>query len=157
YLKAEWEHSFGAEPAEENAPFTRADGSTVRTKLMRLRADLRYATAAGWQAIELPYAKSELALWVLLPARGSAPAGLLTPDTLGRVATGLRPADIGLLMPGWDFGVGLDLKPPLRALGLNALFDGADFSGIAPGVSVGQVIHHATITVDEWGTEAAAV
>jgi serpin B len=157
YLKADRQNAFAEESPEQNAAFTRADGSTVRTKLMRQSADLRYASGPGWQAVELPYARSQLAMWVLLPARGSSPAALLTPETLSRVATGLSTANVSLLLPGWDFATDLDLKPPLKRLGLNALFDGADFSGIANGISIDQAIHRANITVDEWGTEAAAV
>ena len=34
---------------------------------------------------------------------------------------------------------------------------GADFSGMLRGVWLDQAVHRANITVDEWGTEAAAV
>ncbi|WP_248962149.1 serpin family protein [Sphaerisporangium perillae] len=156
YLKADWQHAF-AEDDPEDAAFTRADGSTVRTKLMRQRSALRYAFGAGRQAVELPYAKSELAMWVLVPARGGSPAELLTPQTLRQVAGGLTAGSVGLALPAWDFGTDLDLEPPLRKLGLGAVFDDADFSGIAEGLFIGQAVHRANISVDEWGTEAAAV
>ncbi|GAA1313917.1 serine/threonine protein kinase [Planotetraspora silvatica] len=156
YLKAEWEQGF-ADPPEENATFTRADGTTVRTKLMRQSSDLRYASGSGWQAVELPYAKSDLAMWVLVPQRGASPAELLKPDTLRQVATGLTTTGVDLSLPGWDFGTDLELKAALKKLGLNTVFDGADFSGIADGLFIGQAVHRANITVDEWGTEAAAV
>jgi serine protease inhibitor len=157
YLKADWEHSFAEGAPEENATFVRADGSTVRTKLMHQDADLRYASGSGWQAVELPYAKSDLAMWVLVPQRGASPADLLKPDRLGQVATGFKTTNVRLFLPGWDFGTNLGLVAPLKALGLNAAFGGADFSGIADGLVIGQAVHSANITVDEWGTEAAAV
>ncbi|GAA3794426.1 serpin family protein [Sphaerisporangium flaviroseum] len=157
YLKADWLHPFAEDPPEQDAAFTRADGSTVRTKLMRLKADLRYASGPGWQAVELPYAGSDLAMWVLVPERGSSPVDLLTPAALGRAAAGLKVTNVGLSLPGWDFATDLDLRAPLRTVGLNALFDGADFSGIADDLVLDQVVHRANITVDEWGTEAAAV
>ncbi|TMR91699.1 serpin family protein [Nonomuraea basaltis] len=157
YLKADWEHSFAGEGREENAAFTREDGSTVRTKLMRQTTDLRYASGADWQAVELPYAKSDLAMWVLLPARGGSPGALLKPDMLAQVGAGLKPATVTVVLPGWDFATDLDLEAPLRALGLGVLFDGADFSGIADRIYLGQAVHRANISVDEWGTEAAAV
>ncbi|GII56691.1 serine/threonine protein kinase [Planotetraspora thailandica] len=156
YLKADWEHAF-VDPAEENAAFTRADGSTVRTRLMRQTTDLRHASGSGWQAVELPYAKSDLAMWVLVPERGASPDGLLKPDTLRQVAAGLRTTSVSLHLPRWNFGTDLGLEEPLKKLGLNAVFDGADFSGIADNLFISQAVHRANITVDEWGTEAAAV
>jgi serine protease inhibitor len=61
-------------------------------------------------------------------------------------------------MPRWDFAIDLDLIPPLQELGMKAPFGaGADFSGMLPGVWIDQAVHRANITVDEWGTEAAAV
>lgn len=157
YLKADWEHAFGEDGAEQNAPFTRADGSTARATLMRQTTDFRHASAPGWQAVELPYAKSDLAMWVLLPARGGSPHDLLKPDTLAQVGTALKPALVRLALPRWNFATDLDLEAPLRALGLGVLFDDADFSGIADGLSIGQAVHRANISVNEWGTEAAAV
>jgi serpin B len=157
YLKADWEHAFAGGGHEDNAAFTREDGSIVRAKLMRQTAELRYASEAGWQAVELPYAKSDLAMWVLLPARGGSPGELLRPDLLARVGAGLKPATVTIGLPGWDFATDLDLEAPLRALGLGVLFDDADFSGIAERLFLGQAVHRANIAVDEWGTEAAAV
>ncbi|MFC4530116.1 serpin family protein [Sphaerisporangium dianthi] len=156
YLKADWKRPFAEIPAEEGAVFTRAGGSTVRTDLMRLDAELMYADGPGWQAVELPYAKSDLVMWVLVPRAGGSPAGLLTPESLGRAAAGLRPRGVGLALPPWDFATGLDLAAPLRRLGLGVVFDRPDFSGIAEGARIGRAVHRANISVDKWGTEAAA-
>lgn len=149
YLRAEWERPF-AEATPERATFTRADGSTTPVELMRLNAPFRYAEGDGWQAVELRYAESELAMWVLVPRAGGSPAALLSPGTLARVADDLRERQVDLAMPGWDFSVSIDL---MRALDLA----GGDFSGIADGLTLDQAVHRATITVDQWGTEAAAV
>lgn len=181
YLKADWAQPFADESPEEGATFTRADGSTVRTTLMRRSTVLRYTSGPGWQAVELPYAKSDLAMWVLVPDRntpptgastpeprsspdgravpmeGSSLAGLLAPDTLVSVAAGLATTSVKIALPRWDFATDLDLEPPLRRLGLKALFAGAELPEIADGIVLDQAVHRANITVDEWGTEAAAV
>jgi len=157
YFKADWALPFAEHPTTIES-FTRADGSTVRAPMMRQEGDLRYATSDTWQAAELPYAGSDLAMWVLVPTDETTPAELLAPDTLSDVATQLTPGRVDLSMPRWDFATDLDLIPPLKDLGMKVPFDKrADFSGMFPGVWIDQAIHRANITVDEWGTEAAAV
>jgi serpin B len=156
YFKADWALSFdpGATTTES---FTRADGSTVRAPMMHLQGDLQYATGDTWQAVELPYADSNLAMWVLVPTDQTIPGELLAPDTFASVATGLAAGRVDLSMPRWDFATDLNLIPPLRDLGMNVPFGpGADFSGMLPGVWIDQAVHRANITVDEEGTEAAA-
>jgi serine protease inhibitor len=157
YLKADWAHPF-APGATTTESFTRADGSTVRAPMMHLQGDLRYATSDTWQAVELPYADSRIAMWVLVPTGQTTPGELLAPDTLSDVATRLTPGLVDLSMPRWDFATDLNLTPPLQELGMEVPFGaGADFSGMLPGVWIDQAIHRANITVDEGGTEAAAV
>ncbi|WP_326642686.1 serpin family protein [Streptosporangium sp. NBC_01755] len=152
YLKAEWTTPF-VEPAEEGASFTRADGTAVRTALMRRDGGLPYAAGPGWQAVELRYAGGDLAMWVLVPRAGGSPGDLLSPAVMAQVAGGLRERPVRLAMPRWDFSTSLDLTEPLGKLGLR----GADYSGITDDASLDQAVHRANITVDEWGTEAAAV
>lgn len=152
YLKAEWTTPF-TDPPEEGAPFTRADGTTVPTALMRRLGVLPYASGSSWQAVELRYAGDELAMWVLVPRAGGSPGDLLSPTVMAQVAAGLGERPVRLAMPRWDFSTGVDLIEPLGKLGLR----GADYSGIADDATLDQAIHRANITVDEWGTEAAAV
>ena len=157
YLKADWALPF-AEHLTRPAPFTRADGSVVRVPTMRQEAELRYAAGHGWQAVELPYAGGELAMWVLVAAKGGDPGELLTPGVLAAVEDRLHSTRVDLRLPRWDFATDLDLIPPLQQRGMTKPFTGsADFTGIAPGLFIDQVVHKANITVDEWGTEAAAV
>ena len=155
YLRADWKRPFSG---TAGGPFTRGNGDTVSVPTMHQQEPLRYADGPGWQAVELPYAGSHLAMWVLVPAAGAPPDALLTPASLARVGEGMRQHLVDLSMPRWDFGTKVDLIPPLRALGVTAPFGpGADFAGIAPGLFVAQAVQRATITVDERGTEAAAV
>ena len=154
YLKADWRTPFTKIPTTD-ATFTRADGSTVTVPMMRQQESLRYAGGAGWQAVELPYAASELAMRVIVPQGDRMPGEMLSPEMLDQVETGLRAEQVDLFLPRWDFATDLDLLPALRTLGLTDL---DDFSGISDaGLGLDQAVHRANITVDEWGTEAAAV
>lgn len=157
YLKADWAQPFAKDPTTDD-DFRLADGSSVRVPTMHQQGGFRYAAGPGWQAVELPYAGERLAMWLLVPTGRGRPDALLAPTTLEAVAAGLQPRPVDLAMPRWDFGTDVDLVPTLERLGLSLPFSGAaDFSGIAPGLFVSQAVHRANITVDEWGTEAAAV
>ncbi|MDQ3974427.1 MAG: serpin family protein [Actinomycetota bacterium] len=157
YLKADWATPFAENPTKD-APFTLADGTTVQAPTMHRLDTMRYTTGDGWQAVELPYAGDELAMWVLVPTGDTPLADLLAPDTLAAVDAGLAEGTVDLYLPRWDFATDLDLVPPLQQLGMQVPFTAqADFSGMIDGVWISQAIHRANITVDEWGTEAAAV
>jgi serine protease inhibitor len=158
YLKADWQTPFVRNPIRAE-PFTRIDGSTVEVQMMSELAGFAYAAGDGWQAVELPYAESDLAMWIVVPDDVTDPAPLLSPATLDEIAAGLQPATVDLAMPQWDFATDLDLVDLLRSLGMEAPFGPADFSPITDDADlfIDQAVHKANITVDEWGTEAAAV
>ncbi|MBG0812796.1 serpin family protein [Planomonospora sp. ID82291] len=151
-LKADWAVPF-TDPPEEAAAFTRADGRVVRTDLVRVAGEFPYASGPGWQAVELAYAGSELAMWVVLPDAGGSVGDRLAPGALTRLAGRLERTRVEVVLPRWDFSTGLDLKEPLERLGLRS----SGYPGIADGLFLDRAVHKATVTVDEWGTEAAAV
>jgi serine protease inhibitor len=157
YLRADWQRPIAGSPVQD-APFTRADGSRVPAPTMVGTASYDYAAGAGWQAAEIPYAGGELVMRLLVPTGRTDPAALLAPATLTAAAR-TAPTRVRLSLPRWKAGTGVDLGAVLRKLGVTDLFDvrTADLTGIGPGVFAGRAVHRATITVDEWGTEAAAV
>ena len=159
YLKADWAVPFAKEPTED-LPFTLADGSEIVVPTMQQLGTMRSAEGEGWQAVELPYVGERLAMWVLVPTGDRAPSDVLTPDVLDAVDAGMADGVVELHLPRWDFDTTLQLMPVLQALGMHAPFDAAaaDFSQISGSpLWIGNSSHRATITVDEWGTEAAAV
>lgn len=157
YLKADWLHPF-MESTTEDQPFMLADGSRAEVPTMQQLGRLRHAQGEGWQAVELPYVGERLAMRVLVPTGDGDPADVLDPAVLTAVEEGLTEKVVDLRLPRWDYDTDVGLIPVLKALGMQAPFDSvaADFSGIADsGLWIGDAIHRATITVDEWGTEAA--
>ncbi|HEY1485736.1 MAG TPA: serpin family protein [Micromonosporaceae bacterium] len=159
YLRASWQSPFVRSPTTRE-PFARAAGGPVQVAMMHAVGSQGYAAGPGWQALSLPYAgpgTQPLAMWLLLPAPGGRPADLLAPTTLRTVGAGLHSTPVDVAVPKWDFSTAIDLGEELPALGLDGVFGTGDFSGIATqfdGVSA--AVHRATITVDEYGTEAAA-
>jgi serine protease inhibitor len=156
YLKADWATAFIEEPTVD-AAFHRSDGTVMTAPMMHRTGAMRYASGPGWQAVELPYAGDELAMRVVVPTGDAPLSDLLSPDAQAAVAVGLHEERVAFSMPRWDFATDLDLEPVLEGLGMTDAFTpAADFSGISPGLLIDQAIHRATITVTEWGTEAAA-
>jgi len=152
YLKAAWQDQFSA-AATAPRDFTTADGRVVRPPTMRQDELLSYAQGPGWQAVELPYVGG-LAMRVLLPDPGHDLAGTLTAATLRALPAKFHDADVNLELPRWRTNTSLN---PLGLPGLSTAAAAADFSGIAPGLVISAAIHRAVISVDEQGTEAAAV
>jgi serpin B len=171
YLKAPWEHPFRAAMTQPRR-FTRRDGSTVQAPTMSLRiapddasagTRPRYAQGDGWQAAELSYAGSELAMTVVLPERGRLEQveRAVAAGVLRRAVRALEPVPaLEVRLPKWTFRTARSLKDPLSALGMPTAFDdrAADFGGMTDEdrLFISHVLHEAFVAVDEEGTEAAA-
>ncbi|WP_051709236.1 serpin family protein [Streptomyces sp. NRRL S-350] len=164
YLKAKWASEF--KPAHTaDRPFHKLDGSAPAVPLMSQTGEFKYADGSGgivgepWQAVELPYAGTTLAMDLIVPAQGGFAAftkGLDQPQ-LDRIIGALAEQPVDLQLPRFHFDTSNELTPALRSLGVHAAFDKADFGGIAKDpLAVSTVVQKATIEVDEGGTVAAA-
>ncbi len=162
YFKANWLIPFGPN-ATEDAPFTLLDGSQVQAQMMHASPRVPYFQGDAYQAVSLPYVGQDVAMTLIVPDAGrlgEIEAGLIAGfiDDLRASAT---VHDVILSMPRFDFKSDLDLGALLPGMGMTAPFSEvkADLSGISQETSlfIAAAMHSATITVDEEGTEAAAV
>lgn len=162
YFKGTWKDQFDRKLTHDRA-FHLMDGTQRPVPMMLQTGKWLYGQADGYQAIQMPYAGSKLAMQVLLPATNSTVQVLL-----GRMdpqfwqtelLSSLREQRGTLLLPKFTLRYESDLKRPLAALGLTTAFGrAADFSGISSGsLFVSQIKHQAFVDVNEQGTEAAAV
>jgi serine protease inhibitor len=159
YLKAAWALPFEAGQTTTGA-FTTGGGHQVRAQFMRQTCGFGYAAGDGWQRVSLPYAGGELVMRIVVPTRPARDIATLARALAAAVQ--LNKPDqhraVDLTLPRWNTATVLPLPAQLIKLGMPLTFGGhADLSGIAPGLSVSDAIHRANITVDEKGTEAAAV
>jgi serpin B len=158
HLLAPWETPFDPDSTSE-AGFTTADGRAVRVQMMHAGLEVGYASGDGWQAVELPYADSPLAMLVFLPEEGFL--DLFEATFLVTDATPyLEVQRVVLQMPRFSIASSFSLADQLAASGMPSAFDPgvADFSGMTTETPlfIGAVEHQATITCTETGTEAAA-
>ena len=162
YFKGLWQRPFTAHAAGLDWRLgDRPDGATVRVPAMSQTDVFRYTETPLYQAVELPYQESSLALVLVLPNAkltwGQFQAALKKPDALAALEK-LRPTRVRLEVPKFRITTTLALKDVLEPSMPEAFSEEADFSGMSERakMKISTVVHMAYITVDEQGTEAGA-
>lgn len=161
YFLGDW-----ATPFESHSPpgtFHAPGGDVTVAKMMSGPKSLSIWGGDGWRAAALPYVGDTTSMIVVVPDAGTFDTfeSALTGDSLGAILAAASSATAGAVtLPGFDFKTDTDLPPALEALGVRQAFDPslADLSGIdgSRDLYVSNVLHQATIAVDEKGTEASA-
>ena len=162
YFNGSWMHPF-TESATSQEPFTLLDGTETTVDMMKMgQTGLSYVQGENFQAVSLPYLSPDFSMLMLVPDEGqfSAIESTLDADHLVSILSQMQSNQVALQMPKFDFETSTNANDALTALGMSEIFDPdtADFSGITEEekLYVTDVLHKATITVDESGTEAAA-
>jgi len=149
-------------PKEATRPkaFYLADGRETVVPMMRIVGlSGSYRSGKGFEAAALRYKDSEIALYVLLPARGTRPEQILTEESVHEMLHGKESFELDLSLPRFTVTFSSDLRGSLTRLGMGIAFQypGADFSFLgAPPLFIGGVFHKTRLEVDEEGTVAAA-
>jgi serine protease inhibitor len=160
HFKAPWKEPFEGE--EDDVPFTLASGERVEVDMVSQSvAAASYAEGDGWVAAGLPYVGGELAMALVVPDDLEAFEAGLDGETLTDLLEGLgQQGPVRVVMPRWDFRSRVALNDVLAGLGMPTAFDPerADFTAMTAEerLYLTHVLHEATVTVDEKGTEAAA-
>ena len=162
YFLGQWEEQFPAGATRER-PFRLADGSEVAATLMTQTKRLELAETDALQVLQLRYRDSTAAMMILLPHQQRGLSDLertLDAATLAKWSQTLEYRQVAADVPKFTFEAEMELSRALAALGMNDAFDDrrADFSGIsdADRLIIQAVQHQAYVSVDEYGTEAAA-
>lgn len=166
YFAAPWAAQFDG---ARTRPFTTVAGTKVDASMMHHLLHTTYRRGDHWQAVTIPYAGNELAMTLLVPDAGSLATveASLDPafiDILDAPAAPDSSANraVNLTMPIFDLDDRPDLTAALKAVGVTAPFTTTvDFRPIttdprAPGLQLAEVVHQATVSVDEKGTVASA-
>ena len=168
YFKGSWASPFNEKTKEE--VFTCANGETRMEKMMWQRKEhngIPYTETSDYQAVNLFYGNSQTgagnySMSVILPKAGKSVSGILSSlngEGWSNLQRSFKGEYVDLKLPRFDISLDKDMKPLLKNIGIKTMFDGgADFSRMSDNaLSVSMIKQVANISVDEKGTEAAAV
>jgi len=162
YFKAQWEYEF-AKTSTLDDDFYLLDGSKVTVPLMHQQRQFSYAEDNAYQAVRLPYLGNELGMVILLPREGKFTAfeNSLDAKKLNDIIAKMESREVRISLPKFKIESSFQLGSTLSEMGMPDAFapGTADFSGMTGNkdLSIGAVIHKTFVSVDELGTEAAAV
>ena len=159
YLKAKWNDPFKVDDTHHQT--FHAPGGDVNVPFLHDTRSVEILDADECAALRLPYRYDSMEMLVILPSPTCTLAEVeakLGGAWLDRLAGERWWGEAAIALPKFDFASEHDLKTVLVPMGMGAAFDAAkaDFSGIAPTLSIDTAIQKANVTVDEEGTEAAA-
>ena len=155
YFNARWTNPFDrSQTKSEN--FKTLSGQSIKVGMMHMeiKETYNYFETESCQVLSLPYGKGRYHMTIYLPKDKDGVASLL--EDRGKFTySGL--SNVKLSLPGFKTDYKIDLKSLLAGMGLplgpyNELVENATGT---PEIS--KVLHKATITVNETGSEAAAV
>jgi len=168
HFKGKWKYPF-PKALTTKETFTLLNNTKVPVPMMAANLmgskhyDLyKYTEGSCYQALELPYRGDQFAILILLPEQGyfQSVQAMLVGDLVTGIAKAMTLRKVEIHLPKFRFTTRLSVKPALQAMGIRTIFASgdADFTEIEPKreLFIRDVVHAATVSVDEEGTEAAA-
>jgi len=163
YFKSDWKTKFNKSDTKPmDFMLGRENKVQIEKGMNMYETDFNYAESDDYEVLELPYKNPDFGMYIALPKEKGM-------EALNKVAAGFCNEQFSdklwsmriahLQMPSFEATLEIDLKKPLKALGIKDAFtDAADFSNIAEGaLKVDKVKTKTVVKVDEAGSEAAAV
>eukprot|EP00002_Diphylleia_rotans_P017544 TRINITY_DN3405_c0_g2_i5.p1 TRINITY_DN3405_c0_g2~~TRINITY_DN3405_c0_g2_i5.p1 ORF type:complete len:310 (-),score=72.13 TRINITY_DN3405_c0_g2_i5:177-1106(-) len=167
YFKGAWKSKFDKRDTELAAFHPDPKREPIRVQMMTQTLGATHYDHPLFDAVDLPYAAVDdepgLVATLLLPKDGhqlAEAASASFREYEKWTSTGTRNTQVHVTVPKFKIESSSELSEALKAAGIQRAFGaGADFSGISKhsdGLFISQVMHKATVEVNEEGTEAAA-
>ena len=162
YFKGAWQNPFNLERTGSE-PFFSLDGSEISVEMMRNGFTGAALVNDRYQAVRIPYQGGNFAMAAIMPSGDfSGFEQSLDEDALKQILEGFNGnfGQVNLGLPKFKSESSFNLGDQMKALGIKQAFDSqeADFDSISDKMDlyITDVLHKATIDVNEEGTEAAA-
>jgi serpin B len=162
YFKGDWKIPFKVENTREEN-FVGTTG-TKPVKMMAMLENVKYAKRTSYQALELAYGDGNYIMTILLPDENTPVSNVINQMSVTEwksLNTALAEQRVIFGLPKFTLEYETNLNKVISNMGIHTMFnDFADLSKIsAPAgkLKVGFVKQNTFLTVDEKGTEAAAV
>ena len=161
YFKGIWRAKFEKKDTFE-PNFTDESGAVTKVNMMYQKDTFGYTSDALAQYLDMPYGNKAFSMTVVLPKAGVTTQDVLTQLTAQNWESSLaamRQRQVDVYLPRFKVENTFSLIEVLETMGMPVEFtDNADFSGISDErLFISNVVHKTYVTVDEEGTEAAAV
>ncbi len=164
YFLGNWESPFD-DKATAKTDFFITPAKKIQVDMMKNFGHFKYFESEDLQAISLPYKTQgkkyeALSMFILLPKGRTGIAGFekkLTHENWEKWNSSLEVNEVNVYLPRFEATSFVTLAEILVEMGMKTAFSPqADFSGIAPQLSISEAFHKAYVKVNEKGTEAAA-
>lgn len=158
YFFAQWQTKFKAELTREE-PFYLVGSGSKNVMMMNVTDNFSYKEDENAQIIKLPYKQSPYFMQIVLPKLGRSFGHCIEYIKNPSIAmAGAATSKVDLKLPRMEISFDCSLNATLAQLGMRELFSPiCDLSLITPNLQVSLIKHAAKLTVDESGTEVAAV
>lgn len=162
HFKGNWTFPFNKEMTKPGN-FYFEDGKSIDAEMMFTdKAAYRYYNDSRKTLLDIPYGNLQYSMTILLPHEGDSISGIMQNLTASDLQENLSLTDTvtyDLQMPKFKIKYSTELKDPLVTLGMKEAFNEKacfpGFSSTAP-AWISNVLHNASIEVNEEGTEASA-
>lgn len=160
FFKGAWASVFNSD-FTENGFFQGFDAKLPCDMMFKKEKKLGYTEMPKYQALQLPYNDRKTLATIILPKAPGKEALDEVVDTLNwdQVNGFLQPEEVELRLPRFRLSAGGSMVEALKALGIKEAFESKQgFLKMSddPTVYLNDVVHKATIMVNEEGTVAAA-
>jgi len=160
YYKGKWQTPF--DPKDTRADVFHVDEQNqVPVQMMNMedQFDVYIDQQVHTTVLRLPF-NSSSSMLLMLPDAGTGLAELeehICPMHLAKWLNWMKPRKYNLFIPKFSIKTKMNLNDVLRQMGITDVFGpAADLSGIAESIAVSEVVHQASLDVDESGATAAA-